>query len=195
MNAPRFLIVLAMLACAFAGLAQQAPDPRITIGPPQGSPLTGQALEEQTKRVASVLRCPVCQGLSVNDSPADMAVSMKQQVRELVALGYTEEQILSYFEKSYGEFVRLEPPLRGVNWLVWIIPVLFAIGGAFGVWRFLNKSRGESSRGTALPDDRGPDRDVLPDDPELAKWVLRARELAYGWPDGRSPESRVARGD
>ena len=69
------------------------------------------------------------------DSPATMAVSMKAQVKELLAQGYDQEQILAYFENSYGEFVRLEPPLRGVNWLVWLGPVLaLAAGGAFVVW-------------------------------------------------------------
>ena len=41
-------------------------------------------------------------------------------MRELLAAGYDQEQILAYFEHSYGEFVRLQPPLRGVNWLVWL---------------------------------------------------------------------------
>lgn len=195
MKLTRMLTAVFLLLLAAASGAQKAPDAADIIGPPQGQPLSGAALEEQTKRVASVLRCPVCQGLSVNDSPAEMAVSMKRQVHDLVARGYTEEQILSYFEKSYGEFVRLEPPLRGVNWLVWIIPALLAVGGGYGVWRFLKNSAREAELADAVPDDLGPGRDVLPDDPELAPWVLRARELAYGWPEGRSPQSRSAKGD
>ena len=195
MTTARNLAASLLLVLAFGATAQKAPDAADIIGPPQGQPLSGAALDEQTKNVASVLRCPVCQGLSVNDSPAEMAVSMKHQVRELVARGYTEEQILSYFEKSYGEFVRLEPPLRGVNWLVWIVPALLAAGGAFGVWRFLRKSAREAELADVVPQDLGPDRDLLPDDPELAGWVLRARELAYGWPGGRSPQSTAAQGD
>ncbi len=80
----------------------------------------GEALLARTEDVAGLLRCPVCQGLSVADSPATMAVNMKAQVREMLAAGYDQEQILAYFEHSYGEFVRLQPPLRGVNWLVWL---------------------------------------------------------------------------
>ena len=58
-----------------------------------------------------------------------MASNMKAQVRELLERGYTEEQILSYFEKSYGQFVLLKPKFQGVNALVWILPIaVLAIG-------------------------------------------------------------------
>ena len=88
MTTARNLAASFLLVLAFGATAQKAPDAADIIGPPQGQPLSGAALDEQTKNVASVLRCPVCQGLSVNDSPAEMAVSMKHQVRELVARGY-----------------------------------------------------------------------------------------------------------
>ncbi len=55
---------------------------------------------------------------------------MKARVRELLAAGYDEEQILAYFERSYGEFVRLEPPRRGINWLVWLAPPLALWAGS-----------------------------------------------------------------
>ena len=192
MNRRSFLTfaVISLLALSSAAIAQdpaQAPDPARVIGPPAGAPLSGEALEKELHRVASVLRCPVCQGLSVWDSPAPMAVSMKGQTRELLARGYNEEQILNYFEKSYGEFVRLEPTLRGMNWLVWIIPMAFALGGGFFVWRFVRKS---SARQETSAEVRTMSRDALPEDAELARWVLRAREVAYGWPGGVSPASQ-----
>ena len=99
------------------------------LGTPQGTPLQGPALERRTMQVSALLRCPVCQGMSVADSPSTVALDMKQQVREMLARGYTEEQILSYFERSYGEFVLLKPKFHGVNALVWILPLLaLAIG-------------------------------------------------------------------
>ena len=113
-----------------------------------------------------------------------MAVNMRAQVRELLAAGYDQEQILAYFEHSYGEFVRLEPPLRGVNWLVWLGPVARARG------RRLLRRRARSARAAAAPPAEAaplPGPATLPDDPELARYVRRVRELAYGWPDGRPP--------
>jgi cytochrome c-type biogenesis protein CcmH/NrfF len=50
----------------------------------------------------------VCQSLSVADSPATMALNMKAQVREMLATGYNQDQILAYFERSYGECDRLD---------------------------------------------------------------------------------------
>ena len=101
---------------------------------PQGTPLQGPALEQRTQEIASGLRCPVCQGLSIADSPSEMAVNMKAEVRSMVAKGYTREQIETYFVRSYGEFVLLEPKFQGVNALVWILPVAALLLGAFAVW-------------------------------------------------------------
>jgi cytochrome c-type biogenesis protein CcmH len=112
-------------------LSLKVPDAEQFVGPPKGTPLTGQQLFVRTQEVGSLLRCPVCQGMAVSDSPAEMAVNMKEQVRELLARGYTEEQILQYFELSYGQFVLLKPKFEGVNSLVWMLPLIaLAIGGA-----------------------------------------------------------------
>jgi cytochrome c-type biogenesis protein CcmH len=120
-----------MIATFFllALLQIKVPDAAQIVGPPQGSPLTGAQLERKTMELSSQLRCPVCQGLAIGDSPSIMAANMKAQVRELLERGYTDEQILSYFEKSYGQFVLLKPKFQGVNTLVWLLPVLvLAIG-------------------------------------------------------------------
>lgn len=178
-------VVLAFVLLASVGLAEaQEParspiaDPRAVVGAPRGRPLSGPALEAMAHEVAAVLRCPVCQGLSVADSPTELARNMKQQVRELLAAGYDREQVLGYFEASYGEFVRLQPPLRGVNWLVWIAPVLGLLAGGFIVTRSLRRDRPAAE--AAAPTDE--------DDPALAPYLLRVRELAYGWPGGRPPQ-------
>ncbi|HSP35047.1 MAG TPA: cytochrome c-type biogenesis protein CcmH [Thermoanaerobaculia bacterium] len=114
--------------------APQAPDAQMFVGPPQGQPLAGAQLDAKTHEVASLLRCPVCQGMSIADSPSEMAVNMKHQVNALLARGYTQEQILKYFEQSYGQFVLLKPKFQGVNTLVWILPlVVIAIGAVIVV--------------------------------------------------------------
>ena len=118
-----------MKVLLFVLFALQVPDAQQFVGNPKGSPLTGDQLFRRTNEVSALLRCPVCQGLSVADSPSEMAVNMKGQVRELLARGYTEEQILEYFERSYGQFVRLKPTFEGVNALVWVIPVIALLIG------------------------------------------------------------------
>lgn len=185
------------LALVCAGpLAAQAPavppvqpvaDPSQIVGKPRGAALpAGPALEKRTHEVAALLRCPVCQGLSVADSPSTMATNMRGQVRELVAAGYDQEQILAYFERSYGEFVRLQPPLRGVNWLVWLAPLLGLVGGGCVVWLALRRPRETAPAAASTGEAPGPD--TLPDDASLAPFVLRVRERAYGWPGGTAPK-------
>jgi cytochrome c-type biogenesis protein CcmH len=180
------LALLAPLALGMAlllaplGRAQAvAPTPQAFLPAPRGTPLSGEQLNLQTQATTRELRCPVCQGLSVADSPAPMAVDMRTQVRDLLAQGYTEEQIMQYFERSYGSFVRLRPPLRGVSWLVWLAPVAGLIVGAF-VLRSVFKHRGPAA-----------DAQTASVDSELAPYVLKVRELAYGWPGGVEPDART----
>lgn len=151
-----------MIAVFFALLLQvKVPDPAQFVGTPKGTPLSGAALERRTQEVASLLRCPVCQGMSVADSPSTVALDMKEQVRELLGRGYTQEQILRYFEQSYGQFVLLKPQFRGVNALVWILPIV-ALG--IGVFIVFKKAR-------RLTTDHGPP--ITNED----KYINRVREL------------------
>jgi cytochrome c-type biogenesis protein CcmH len=119
--------------------ALQLPDAQQYVGNPKGAPLQGDVLFRRTNEVSALLRCPVCQGLSVADSPSEMAVNMKGEVRALLARGYTEEQILQYFERSYGQFVRLKPKFEGVNALVWVIPIVALLIGVGVVFMALKK--------------------------------------------------------
>jgi cytochrome c-type biogenesis protein CcmH len=121
-----------LIAFLFVLLLQttRVPDAAQFVGAPKSAPVQGTELDRQTTEIAGQLRCPVCQGLSVGDSPSAMAMNMKEQVRELIARGYTRDQILAYFEQSYGEFVLLKPKFRGVNSLVWLLPILVLVIGA-----------------------------------------------------------------
>lgn len=181
------VLFLAFLVALPIGAQEvQLPAPDMIVGQPAGQPLTGAALEEQTEHVAGQLRCPVCQGLSVFDSPAPMAVNMKHQVRDLLAAGYTGEQITRYFEASYGEFVRLKPTMSGMNWIVWLAPIAMLAIGIWAVMSFLRRSN-KSQRASESVPDAGSVVSTETDDPELLPYLLKVRELAYGWPGGNPP--------
>jgi cytochrome c-type biogenesis protein CcmH len=158
-----------MIATFFllALLQIKVPDAAQIIGPPQGSPLTGAQLERKTMELSSELRCPVCQGLAIGDSPSIMAANMKAQVRELLERGYSDEQILSYFEKSYGQFVLLKPKFQGVNALVWLLPVLVL---AIGLVLVVSKAKKLESAPAPAAE---PKPAAVDDDPYLA----RVREM------------------
>ena len=143
-------MITALLFVLLLQTAPQAPDAQMFVGPPKGQPLAGAALDAKTAEVAGLLRCPVCQGMSVADSPSEMAVNMKHQVNALLARGYTQEQILSYFEQSYGQFVLLKPKFQGVNTLVWVLPLLaIAIGVVIVVSKAKKLEAPTEARGSA----------------------------------------------
>ena len=153
-----------VLAALLFLLQLKVPDAATFVGPPQGQPLSGQQLIHRTNEVSALLRCPVCQGMAVADSPAEMAVNMKAQVHELLQRGYTEEQILKYFELSYGQFVLLRPKFEGVNRLVWLLPLGALLLGIAIVFFTLRKLESRAATPAAA------------DDPYLA----RVRDLVGG---------------
>ena len=151
------MIRVLLLAAALAA----GPDPAAVVGPPLGAPRSGAVLHEETNRVSALIRCPVCQGLSVADSPSESALAMRAEVEGLLAQGYDEEQVLTWFEASYGEFIRLEPKLEGFNIAVWLAPVAFVALGALAVVSTMRH------RSVSPPP---------PEEPALDEWRQKVRE-------------------
>ena len=86
-------------------------------------------LEEQTRAIATELRCVVCQNLSVADSPSEMAQQMRGVVRDQLREGKTPQEIKNYFVSKYGEWVLLKPEKSGFSLLVWVVPFVVLIAG------------------------------------------------------------------
>lgn len=149
------------------------PDVAGTVGPPSGSPLSGEALETRTDDMAHVMRCPVCQGLSIADSPSESSRNMKRQVRAMIAAGYDDDQVLLYFETAYGEFVRMVPKAEGFNLFIWIFPGIALLGGLGFVIGTVRR-RSDPALKAALPASaRQAARDS---DEELDPWLQQVRE-------------------
>ena len=102
------------------------------------------ALEKRVRVVASKLRCPVCQGESVYDSHADVAVEMKKLITERLTKGESEADILGYFQARYGNFILMEPPAQGVHWVIWVFPAFLGLVGFLFVYQFITQTRGQS---------------------------------------------------
>jgi cytochrome c-type biogenesis protein CcmH len=122
-------------------------------------------LDSLTRSVAQQLRCPVCQGLSLQDSPSELAQEMRSVIREQLESGKSPEEVKRYFVGSYGEFILLEPEAKGFNLAVYILPVLVVLGGGLLVIvsarRWLTKPPGEPVESAAAPAEV---------DPDLASW-------------------------
>ena len=87
--------------------------------------------EAKAKALMETLRCLVCQGQSIADSDADMAGDMRALVRKRIAAGEDPEAIRSWLVERYGNWVSYEPPLSGVTWPLWGLPVLLIAAGAW----------------------------------------------------------------
>jgi len=88
------------------------------------------ALEALTSKVAAQLRCPVCQGLSIQDSPTELALEMRAVIRDQLAEGRTPEEVKAYFVSKYGEWILLEPKPEGFNLAVYALPIAGLLVGA-----------------------------------------------------------------
>jgi cytochrome c-type biogenesis protein CcmH len=116
MSPTRWIIVAAILAVGLAVAWSARPQP-VTAA-------------ERVDRISAELRCPVCQGLSVQDSPSETARSMRALVARRVAEGRTDDEIRAEFRQSYGDWILLSPPLLSPSGLVWLAPLLaIALGG------------------------------------------------------------------
>ncbi len=97
------------------------------------------SVQEDVRQIAAELRCPVCQNLSVADSPSRMADQMRDLIRERLEAGESPEAVKSYFVERYGEWILLAPKREGFNLLVWILPFVGLAGGAAGLFVVLRR--------------------------------------------------------
>lgn len=86
-------------------------------------------LEAKVMAVSYELRCLVCQNQTIADSDAELAVDLRNQVREMLLEGKEEDEIVDYMVERYGDFVRYRPPVKPTTYLLWFGPfILFAVG-------------------------------------------------------------------
>ena len=90
-----------------------------------------EEFSDRFRKLSDELRCPTCQGLSVKDSEAGFSNSIKDKIRELMKNGNSDEEILAYFVKRYGEWILRAPAKRGFNLVLWILPGAGILIGLF----------------------------------------------------------------
>lgn len=99
-----------------------------------------QDIDAQAHAIAARLRCPVCQNESVADSPAELAAQMRALIRQKLQAGESPEQIIAYFVSKYGDWILLEPPRKGILWLVWVGPLSALLAGLTVAGAFLRRA-------------------------------------------------------
>lgn len=96
--------------------------------------------EARARALSRELRCMVCQNQSIDDSDAPLARDLRLLVRERIAAGNTDAQVMDFLVSRYGEFVLLKPRVEGHTLVLWLIPPLALIGGGIALW-FYNRRR------------------------------------------------------
>ncbi len=130
--------------------------------PPSTKGLVEMA-DSEAMRIGQKLRCPVCQGMPIAESPSEMAQDMMSRIREKLDAGESEQDIVDHFVSRYGEWVLLEPKREGLNWTLWILPVMALLLGAGLIFRYARRAAGVKTNAGA--EATGDDDD---DDPYLA---------------------------
>lgn len=107
-----------------------------------------QTLDQRVHDVASQLKCLVCQGESVADSPATLSQQMREDIRQQLQSGKSEQEIIQYFVSRYGDRILLSPPSQGFTLLAWLVPIALMLGGTLLLFYVLWSWHAQSSRGS-----------------------------------------------
>lgn len=108
---------------------------------PTAQPLFADAaIEARLMHLSRELRCVVCQNEALSESPAELAGDMRQEIRELMKDGKTDQEVLGFLTSRYGDFVLFRPPFKPVTYLLWIGPFVF-LGFGVLVWFMALRAR------------------------------------------------------
>jgi cytochrome c-type biogenesis protein CcmH len=124
----RPLVSLLLVAAALGAMAKEA-------APAAADPV----LEARMQAIAVELRCLVCQNQTIADSHADLAVDLRNQVREMLRQGKSDREIIDYMTARYGDFVLYRPPVKGTTMLLWFGPAVLLVGGVGILWLVLRR--------------------------------------------------------
>jgi cytochrome c-type biogenesis protein CcmH len=116
----RRLALAVAVAAGLVGPAAHAVEPAERLADP--------ALEARARALSQELRCLVCQNQSIDESNADLAHDLRVLLRQRLAAGDTDRQVLDYVVARYGVFVLLDPPFAPATYLLWLTPPVLVVG-------------------------------------------------------------------
>jgi cytochrome c-type biogenesis protein CcmH len=140
--AARFPVMPAVLVLVLLGFMGSAVCRSAVQGVDANGQLEDRALQSRFERIASELRCLQCQNETIADSNAELAVDLRQQVREMLIAGKSNDAIFDFMTNRYGEFVRFSPPLETKTLFIWGAPFVMLLLGGFIVYRVVRHRSG-----------------------------------------------------
>jgi cytochrome c-type biogenesis protein CcmH len=150
--------LVALVAFALAAAFAQAQEARPLAADP--------ALEQRVLEVSENLRCLVCQNETIAASRADLAVDLRNQVREQLKAGKSEREILDFMVQRYGDFVLYTPPLKASTVLLWAGPFVLLAAMGFVLVRTLRQRRAQTVAAPLSDAERRRARELLGDAPQ-----------------------------
>jgi len=121
-----------VLACVFAIAVMMGSSAAYAVQPDEI--MFDPARELRARDLSRELRCMVCQNQSIDDSEAPLARDLRLLVRERIAAGDSDAQVIDFLVARYGEFVLLKPRLKPHTLLLWLLPPLALAGGGLALW-------------------------------------------------------------
>ena len=112
-----------------------------------GAQAWSEADETRWRDLNEELRCLVCQNQSIADSNAELAQDLRQQVREMIEAGHSDDEIRAYMTERYGDFVLYRPPFKPLTLLLWLGPLLMLLMALGLVWRLRRKPAADGRQG------------------------------------------------
>lgn len=102
------------------------------------------AMQERYENMTKLLRCPMCQNQAIADSPVGVAADLRRELREQMAAGRTDAEIMDFMTARYGDFILYNPPVNPKTWLLWAAPgLLLLIGLASAAVIIVRRSKGD----------------------------------------------------
>ncbi|GAC1359766.1 MAG: hypothetical protein NVS4B11_35410 [Ktedonobacteraceae bacterium] len=109
---------------------------------------TQQTLDQHVQHIGAQLKCPICQGESVADSPSGLAQQMRGIIRQKIQAGQSDQQIIQFFSDRYGEQIVWAPQWWGFSLFTWLVPIALLLGGLVLIFFTLRDWRTSASRVT-----------------------------------------------
>ena len=128
-RSPSLLLLLLTALCLFVVMFAQT--------------ASAQVDDTQARKIGDKLQCPVCEGTSVADSPSPVAAGMRESIREQLAQGKSQKEIIDFFVDVYGPGVLREPPKTGFYSAVWWVPGIVVVLAAVVIFFSLRRQRGK----------------------------------------------------
>lgn len=145
-------LLLTICLVMAAGLAWGREAPTVAADP---------VLEARVQKISEELRCLVCQNQNLADSHAELAIDLKNQVRDMLRQGMSDKQVVDFMVQRYGDFVLYRPPVKSTTWLLWGGPFLLFAGGLVMLFTKLRRRQGQAQGALSEADRKAAEKLLL----------------------------------